>query len=106
MDGKLEKKKKWGSSELEKLFQLHTIKMELWGSDIGYFHSETITTVNSVYQENGVPFQLKIKRELNGNTFIGYEGLPFELWSMVIESNLHATDGMVWMVDWPLKFKN
>lgn len=96
---------KWDTGRLKNLLKMHMVRLYLWGDDIGYFQRETYSTVNSIITtgSNDVPFELRFKRNLNGQMFIGYDNLPMDQWAMVLEFNRYAYDCNVWVIDWPLK---
>lgn len=54
---------------------LHYVPNWLWGGDIGYFESGTRHRFMS-----GAGLELIFDREIDGNMYIGYEGLDRKLW--------------------------
>ncbi|CAH8534111.1 unnamed protein product [Heterobilharzia americana] len=69
---------------LENYLLLNHIPLYLWGGDIGYFDKNTVHKFIGVMR-------------------IGYEELPRDQWPKVIRWNLHARDGIVWLLDGILK---
>lgn len=91
------KENAYGSSQLRNLFEMHTIPHQLITGEYGNVESETVQEMQSISGVN-----LKIKRTLDGNTFIGYDGMPFDHWALAIGEPIVAVDGVVQVVDWPL----
>ncbi|KAM7541397.1 hypothetical protein Aperf_G00000029440 [Anoplocephala perfoliata] len=91
------KESAYNASQLRGLFELHTVPHQLITGKDGNIDSETIQDVKSV---SGT--ELKIKRTLDGNTFIGYDGLDPNHWAMAVGDPIVASDGVVSVVDWPL----
>lgn len=97
---------------------MHTLPHQLITGRDGNVDSETVQILKSLSGTD-----LKIKRNLDGNTFLGYDGLDPEHWvcflqqistelpmlqmllclqALVIGDPLIAIDGVVSVVDWPL----
>nr|CDS32016.1 gynecophoral canal protein [Hymenolepis microstoma] len=91
------KENAYSSSQLRNLFEMQTIPHQLITGEYGNIESETIQEMQSL---SGV--KLKIKRTLDGNTFIGYDGMSFDHWALAIGDPIIAIDGVVQVVDWPL----
>ena len=84
----------YGDGEnLKNYLLLHHIPLYLWGGDIGYFQNGTVHTFKS-----SVGQELIFKMGKDGVMKIGYEGLDESKWSTVIKFNLHAKDGIVWLI--------
>ncbi|CAH8570475.1 unnamed protein product [Schistosoma rodhaini] len=83
---------------LENYLLLNHIPLYLWGGDIGYFEKNTIHKFMS-----SVGVELIFWMDNNGIMRIGYEGLPRDQWPKVIQWNLHAGDGIIWLLDGILK---
>ncbi|RTG85340.1 uncharacterized protein DC041_0010735 [Schistosoma bovis] len=66
--------------------------------DIGYFEKNTIHKFMS-----SVGVELIFWMDNNGIMRIGYEGLPRDQWPKVIQWNLPARDGIIWLLDGILK---
>ncbi|VDP29102.1 unnamed protein product [Schistosoma curassoni] len=77
---------------------LNHIPLYLWGGDIGYFEKNTIHKFMS-----SVGVELIFWMDNNGIMRIGYEGLPRDQWPKVIQWNLPARDGIIWLLDGILK---
>ena len=94
----------WDGHRLINFLKLHMVKLYLWGDDIGYFHRETYHTYRSAihYGAQRVYFNLRFKRALDGNMYIGYDSMPFDEWALVLEWNWWCYDGIVWIIDWPM----
>lgn len=92
-----EKENAYGSGQLRNLFEMQTIPHQLIIGEDGNVETETVQEMKSL---SGVI--LKIKRNLDGNTFIGYDDMPFDHWAMAIGNPIVAVDGVVQVVDWPL----
>ncbi|VDO14599.1 unnamed protein product [Rodentolepis nana] len=95
-----DKENAYSSSQLRTLFEMHTIPHQLITGVDGNIESETVQEMRSISGDT-----LKIKRTLNGNTFIGYDGLPFDHWALAFGAPIVAVDGVVQVVDWPLVCK-
>ncbi|VDP18541.1 unnamed protein product [Schistosoma margrebowiei] len=83
---------------LENYLLLNHIPLYLWGGDIGYFEKNTIHKFMS-----SVGVELIFWMDNNGVMRIGYEGLPRDQWPKVIQWNLPARDGIIWLLDGILK---
>ncbi|CAH8565322.1 hypothetical protein MS3_00005855 [Schistosoma haematobium] len=83
---------------LENYLLLNHIPLYLWGGDIGYFEKNTIHKFMS-----SVGVELIFWMDNNGIMRIGYEGLPRDQWPKVIQWNLPARDGIIWLLDGILK---
>ncbi|VDP46571.1 unnamed protein product [Schistosoma mattheei] len=77
---------------------LNHIPLYLWGGDIGYFEKNTIHKFMS-----SVGVELIFWMDNNGIMRIGYDGLPRDQWPKVIQWNLPARDGIIWLLDGILK---
>ncbi|VUZ45955.1 unnamed protein product [Hymenolepis diminuta] len=96
-----DKENAYGPGQLRNLFEMQTIPHQLITGKDGNVDSETIQEMQSI---SGV--YLKIKRTLDGNTFIGYDGMHPDLWALAIGDPIVASDGIVQVVDWPLICNN
>jgi uncharacterized surface protein with fasciclin (FAS1) repeats len=94
---------KYTGTAMTNFLKLHTLKLRLWGDDVGYLERETYQSAESELSFKGKPFQLRFKRGLDGTMHIGHDALPELDWAMVIDWNLYGTDGMVWVIDWPIR---
>ncbi|KAH8876429.1 gynecophoral canal protein [Schistosoma japonicum] len=83
---------------LENYLLLNHIPLYLWGGDIGYFEKNT---VHKFMSSAGI--ELIFWMDNNAVMRIGYEGLPRDQWPKVIHWNLHARDGIIWVLDGLLK---
>ncbi|CAL8089311.1 unnamed protein product [Calicophoron daubneyi] len=83
---------------LEKFLLLHHVPLYLWGGDIGYFEKNSVSKFMS---SAGV--ELTFWMDENGVMRIGFDGLPVKDWPKVVKWNLPAQDGIVWLLDGPLK---
>ncbi|TPP66957.1 Gynecophoral canal protein [Fasciola gigantica] len=94
----------YSTPQTRKLLQLHTIPHPIFGGDNGFVWHSTIHKVDTLLPDrSGGRIQLTIKRHPDGNTFIGHSELPEKLWAMVLKWNKVGTDGVVWMIDWPIR---
>nr|VZI44973.1 unnamed protein product [Spirometra erinaceieuropaei] len=82
----------------EKYTLLNHVPLYLWGGDIGYFEKNTVHRFRSSAGVDLI-FWMNDKNEMR----IGYDGLPRDEWPKVVKFNLHAKDGMVWVLDRILK---
>ncbi len=62
------------------LFEMHTIPHQLITGAYGNIAEETVQTLPSISNTD-----IKIKRMLDGNTFIGYDGMDQNHWVGIIE---------------------
>ncbi|CAL8101407.1 unnamed protein product [Calicophoron daubneyi] len=103
----------WNSRDLEnsynkpqtkKLLQLHTIPHPMFGGEDGFVPYDTVHVVDTLLPDRDSGFvKLTIKRSSDGSTFIGHPELPESAWAMVTKWNKVGTDGVVWIVDWPIR---
>jgi uncharacterized surface protein with fasciclin (FAS1) repeats len=83
---------------LEKFLLLHHVPLYLWGGDIGYFENNSVSKFMS-----SAGIELTFWRDENGVMRIGFDGLPIKDWPKVVKWNLPAQDGIMWLLDGPLK---
>ncbi|EUB63684.1 Transforming growth factor-beta-induced protein ig-h3 [Echinococcus granulosus] len=96
-----DKENAYRPGQLRKLFEMHTLPHQLITGKDGNVESETIQNVKSLSGTD-----IKIKRNLDGNTFIGYDGLDPSHWALAIGDPILASDGVISVVDWPLVCNN
>ncbi|KAL5111793.1 Transforming growth factor-beta-induced protein ig-h3 [Taenia crassiceps] len=92
-----DKENAYEPGQLRKLFEMHTLPHQLITGKDGNVDSETVQNIKSLSGRD-----IKIKRNLDGNTFIGYDGLDPNHWALAIGDPIVASDGVVSVVDWPL----
>ncbi|VDM31293.1 unnamed protein product [Hydatigera taeniaeformis] len=95
------KENAYGSDQLRKLFEMHTLPHQLITGKDGNIDSETIQNIKALSGTD-----ITIKRNLDGNTFIGYDGLDPNHWALAVGDPIIASDGVVSVVDWPLVCSN
>lgn len=85
----------WPNQTLTNLLMLHSIPLYLWGGDIGYFKPNTVHRFTS---RLGV--ELIFWMDEKGVMRIGHDEMPDKnQWPRVVEWNLHAIDGIIWLLD-------
>ncbi|KER19261.1 fasciclin domain protein [Opisthorchis viverrini] len=90
--------------QTRKLLQLHTIPHALFGGEEGFLRRASVQTVDTLLPERGGGYvKLTIKVQPDGNTLIGHPEISEDLWAMVLKWNKVGTDGVVWVIDWPIK---
>ncbi|VDD82979.1 unnamed protein product [Mesocestoides corti] len=82
----------------ENFAKLNHIPLYLWGGDIGYFEKNSVHRFMST-----VGVELIFWMDEQGTMRIGYDGLPNSDWPRVVEFNLPARDGIIWVLDGFLK---
>ncbi|KAL5971640.1 Transforming growth factor-beta-induced protein ig-h3 [Taenia solium] len=96
-----DKENAYGPGQLRKLFEMHTLPHQLITGKDGNVDSETVQNIKSLSGTD-----IKVKRNLDGNTFIGYDGLDPNHWALAVGEPIVASDGVVSVVDWPLVCNN
>ncbi|KAF5403290.1 Transforming growth factor-beta-induced protein ig-h3 [Paragonimus heterotremus] len=82
---------------LEQFLLLHHIPLYLWGGDIGYFPP------NSVHKfMSSVGVELTFWRDAQGVMRIGHDEMPRDKWPKIVQWNIPARDGIMWLLDGPL----
>ncbi|KAL3310126.1 hypothetical protein Ciccas_011313 [Cichlidogyrus casuarinus] len=78
----------------------HTVPNYYWTGDIGYYDYDRDYYLYNYY---GSRIQLRRSR-VDGQDVIrmGMEGTPIEQWSRLLQYNIPARDGMIWLLDKPL----
>ncbi|TGZ61281.1 hypothetical protein CRM22_008075 [Opisthorchis felineus] len=90
--------------QTRKLLQLHTIPHALFGGEDGFLRRASVQTVDTLLPERGGGYvKLTIKYQPDGNALIGHPEISEDLWAMVLKWNKVGTDGVVWVIDWPIK---
>ncbi|VDD74276.1 unnamed protein product [Mesocestoides corti] len=87
----------YGQDQLRKLFEMHTIPHQLITGRNGNIEPETVQTLRALSGTD-----IRIKRTLDGSTYIGHDDLDPNHWALAIGDPVVASDGIVWVVDWPL----
>jgi uncharacterized surface protein with fasciclin (FAS1) repeats len=80
---------------INKLLMLHSVGLYLWGGDIGYFKPNS---VHRFMSRQGI--ELTFWMDGSGVMRIGHANMTDRnSWPKVVEWNLHAIDGIIWVLD-------